>query len=202
MTKKPTFASTGDMTEKTITFAEIGRDLYAFTAEGDPNSGIIFGDDGVIVIVAPATPVMAAPVIERVFVRDISSNSYGNAVGLGMADVISDRLLGKIDWKPTRINSLTASTPAAIRTPVHFPTDRECLEVMLPTVGKLDLAEVTFCRIRNTMAVNRALVSENLLPAIKANPICEILEGPLKFEFDGHGDLTEIFREAREIVHA
>ena len=143
-----------------------------------------------------------APMIERVFVRDISSNSYGNAVGLGMADVISDRLLGKIDWKPTRINSLTASTPAAIRTPVHFPTDRECLEVMMPTVGKLDLAEVTFCRIRNTMAVNRALVSENLLPAIKANPICEILEGPVKFEFDGHGDLTEIFREAREIVHA
>ena len=143
-----------------------------------------------------------APMIERVFVRDISSNSYGNAVGLGMADVISDRLLGKIDWKPTRINSLTASTPAAIRTPVHFPTDRECLEVMMPTVGKLDLAEVTFCRIRNTMAVNRALVSENLLPAIKANPICEILEGPVKFEFEGHGDLTEIFREAREIVHA
>ncbi len=143
-----------------------------------------------------------APAIERIFVRDISSNSYGNAVGLGMADVISDRLLGKIDWKPTRINSLTASTPAAIRTPVHFPTDRECIEVMMPTVGKLNLGDVTICRIRNTMEVNRALVSENLLPMIKANPICEILEGPLKFEFDDHGDLTEIFREAGDIVHA
>ena len=143
-----------------------------------------------------------APVIERIFVRDISSNSYGNAVGLGMADVISDRLLGKIDWKPTRINSLTASTPAAIRTPVHFATDRECIEVMMPTVGKLDLSDVTFCRIRNTMEVNRALVSQNLLPAIKANPICEIIEGPLPFEFDDHGDLTEVFREAGDIVHA
>ena len=60
------FASTGDMAEKKITFAEIGRDLYAFTAEGDPNSGIIIGDDGVIVIDAQATPAMAGQVIERV----------------------------------------------------------------------------------------------------------------------------------------
>src|SRR5256885_3452993 len=53
-------------------------------------------------------------VIQRIFVRDLSDLSYGNGVGLGMADVISDRLLNKIDWNPTRINSLTASTPAAI----------------------------------------------------------------------------------------
>ena len=45
MTKK--FASQGDMTEKKITFDEIGRDLWAFTAEGDPNSGVIFGEDSV-----------------------------------------------------------------------------------------------------------------------------------------------------------
>jgi glyoxylase-like metal-dependent hydrolase (beta-lactamase superfamily II) len=54
------------MAEKKITFSEIGRDLYAFTAEGDPNSGIIIGDDGVIVIDAQATPAMAGLVIERV----------------------------------------------------------------------------------------------------------------------------------------
>src|SRR5499427_275929 len=60
------FASTGDVSEKNISFAEIGRDLYAFTAEGDPNSGIIIGDDGVIVVDAQATPVMAGLVIERV----------------------------------------------------------------------------------------------------------------------------------------
>jgi hypothetical protein len=144
----------------------------------------------------------ATPIIERIFIRDISSNSYGNAVGLGMADVISDRLLQKIDWKPTRINSLTASTPAAIRTPVHFPTDRECLEVMMPTVGKLDMRDVTFCRIRNTMEVNRALVSENLLPQIQANPICEVLEGPTPFEFDSSDNLTEVFRGVEDLVHA
>ena len=60
------FASTGDTADKTISFDEIGRDLYAFTAEGDPNSGIIVGDDGVMVVDAQATPVMALEVIERV----------------------------------------------------------------------------------------------------------------------------------------
>jgi glyoxylase-like metal-dependent hydrolase (beta-lactamase superfamily II) len=60
------FASTGDLADKKITFAEIGPDLYAFTAEGDPNSGVIVGEDGVIVVDAQATPVMAGLVIERV----------------------------------------------------------------------------------------------------------------------------------------
>ena len=60
------FASTGDLADKPITFDAIGPDLYAFTAEGDPNSGVIVGDDGVMVIDAQATPVMARQVIDRV----------------------------------------------------------------------------------------------------------------------------------------
>ncbi len=60
------FASTTDLAEKKITFSEIGPDLYAFTAEGDPNSAVIVGDDGCIVFDAQATPAMAGKVIERV----------------------------------------------------------------------------------------------------------------------------------------
>jgi glyoxylase-like metal-dependent hydrolase (beta-lactamase superfamily II) len=60
------FASTGDVAEKKISFDEIGTGLYAFTAEGDPNSGVVVGDDSVMVIDAQATPVMAAEVIARV----------------------------------------------------------------------------------------------------------------------------------------
>jgi len=60
------FASAGDMAEKTISFTEVGPDLYAFTAEGDPNTGVIIGDDSVMVVDAQATPVMAGRVIEKI----------------------------------------------------------------------------------------------------------------------------------------
>src|SRR6516162_9309574 len=60
------FASTGDLTEKKISFTEIGPDFYAFTAEGDPNTGVIIGDDGVMVVDAQATPKMADKVIARI----------------------------------------------------------------------------------------------------------------------------------------
>ena len=60
------FASQGDLSEKTISFTEIGRDLWAFTAEGDPNTGVIIGDDSVMVIDAQATPRLANIVVEKI----------------------------------------------------------------------------------------------------------------------------------------
>ena len=60
------FASQGDMSDKKISFTEIGAGLYAFTAEGDPNSGVIIGDDSVMIIEAQATPRLAQKVIDCV----------------------------------------------------------------------------------------------------------------------------------------
>jgi glyoxylase-like metal-dependent hydrolase (beta-lactamase superfamily II) len=60
------FASTGDMAEKKVTFAELGRSLYAYTTEGDPNTGLIVGDECCMVVDAQATPLMAMDVISRV----------------------------------------------------------------------------------------------------------------------------------------
>ena len=66
MTDTKAFASAGDMTKKTVTFSEIGRGLYAYTAEGDPNTGIIVGDEAVMIVDAQATPKMAEDVIAKV----------------------------------------------------------------------------------------------------------------------------------------
>ncbi len=137
------------------------------------------------------------PRFERLFLRNLSELTYNSGVGLGMADVVTDRLVDRIDWEPTWINSLTANTPAAIRTPIHFPTDRECLERIAPTVGKVDLGEVTFAWIRNTMELGRVAVSENLLPAIQANPLAEI-EAVVDFEFDGAQNLISPFAPVME----
>jgi glyoxylase-like metal-dependent hydrolase (beta-lactamase superfamily II) len=60
------FASQGDLTAKKTSFTRLSKNAYAFTAEGDPNSGVIVGDDGVMVIDTQATPTMAREVIRRV----------------------------------------------------------------------------------------------------------------------------------------
>jgi glyoxylase-like metal-dependent hydrolase (beta-lactamase superfamily II) len=60
------FASTGDLGPKKLSFDELGEGLYAYTAEGDPNTGVIVGDDACAVIDAQATPQMAQDVIARV----------------------------------------------------------------------------------------------------------------------------------------
>ncbi|MFT5341171.1 MAG: glyoxylase-like metal-dependent hydrolase (beta-lactamase superfamily II) [Paracoccaceae bacterium] len=72
------FASQGDMTEKNISFTEVGEGLWAFTAEGDPNSGVIIGDDSVMIIEAQATPRLANKVIEKV--REVTDKPISHLV--------------------------------------------------------------------------------------------------------------------------
>src|SRR6266404_4336880 len=123
------------------------------------------------------------PKFQRVFVRNLSEKTYNSAVGLGMADIVTDRLVHRIDWQPTTINSLTANTPAAIRTPLHFATDQECIERISPTVGKLNLDDVTYGWIRNTMELVRIGLSENLRGEVEKNPILDI-EATVEVEVD------------------
>jgi hypothetical protein len=139
------------------------------------------------------------PKFERIFVRNLSELTYNSGVGLGMADVVTDRLVDRIDWEPTWINSLTANTPAAIRTPIHFPTDRECLERVAPTVGKIDLSEVTYAWMRNTMELGRLGLSENLRAKIEKNPLLEI-EATVDFDFDGRNNLISPFIPIEEMA--
>ncbi|SIT76319.1 Glyoxylase, beta-lactamase superfamily II [Yoonia rosea] len=72
------FASQGDMTEKEISFTKIGPGLYAFTAEGDPNSGVIIGDESVMIVEAQATPRLANKVIECV--RSVTDKPISHVV--------------------------------------------------------------------------------------------------------------------------
>jgi glyoxylase-like metal-dependent hydrolase (beta-lactamase superfamily II) len=72
------FASQGDMADKKISFTEVGKGLWAFTAEGDPNSGVIIGDDSVMIVEAQATPRLASKVIEKV--REVTDKPITHVV--------------------------------------------------------------------------------------------------------------------------
>lgn len=105
------FASAGDMSEKQISFTEIGRDLWAFTAEGDPNSGVIIGDDSVMIIEAQATPRLANKVIEKV--RSVTDKPITHLV---LTHYHAVRVLGASAYNaPTIVMSDTARAMVAER---------------------------------------------------------------------------------------
>ncbi|MBF9031749.1 MBL fold metallo-hydrolase [Rhodobacterales bacterium HKCCE3408] len=105
------FASAGDMSEKTISFTEIGEGLYAFTAEGDPNSGVIVGDDSVMIVEAQATPRLARKVIEKV--REVTDKPISHLV---LTHYHAVRVLGASAYEaPQVIMSDTARAMVAER---------------------------------------------------------------------------------------
>jgi hypothetical protein len=134
-------------------------------------------------------PWPGAPQIERIFIRDLNPESYGNASGVGLADIIHDRLLERMDPHPTWINALTAATPPAVRTPIHFSTDRECLERISLTVGKHEIEDVRLAWIQNTLQLSPIALSVNLRAEIEKNPLLEIVEEAHHLPFDRHGNL-------------
>jgi hypothetical protein len=129
------------------------------------------------------------PKVHRLYARGLSELTHHSGVGLGMADVVHDRLVREVNWTPTYINALTATTPAAVRTPIHFSSDRECLTRIAATVGKTDPRTVTFCRIRNTMELIRLAVSENLVPELAS--VANVVSEPFEIEFNASGDLID-----------
>jgi hypothetical protein len=129
------------------------------------------------------------PSIQRLFVRELDPLSHGNAMGIGMADVTTERLVRQIDWEPTRINALSSGIPSRIRVPAHFATDRECLEWVAATAGKLDPADVTFGWIRNTLELDRLAVSPNLRPHLEGHARAA-MEGETDVRWDAEGNLV------------
>jgi glyoxylase-like metal-dependent hydrolase (beta-lactamase superfamily II) len=97
MTNKA-FASQADLEEKKVSFTRLSDHAYAYTAEGDPNTGIVIGDDAVMVIDTQATPVMAADVIRRI--REVTDKPIRYVV---LSHYHAVRVLGASAYKPEHI---------------------------------------------------------------------------------------------------
>jgi glyoxylase-like metal-dependent hydrolase (beta-lactamase superfamily II) len=92
------FASQADMAEKRITFSRLSEHAYAFTAEGDPNTGVVVGDDAVMVIDTQATPKMAQAVIQRI--RSVTDKPIRYVV---LSHYHAVRVLGATAYEPQHV---------------------------------------------------------------------------------------------------
>jgi glyoxylase-like metal-dependent hydrolase (beta-lactamase superfamily II) len=92
------FASQADLAEKKVSFTKLSDNAYAYTAEGDPNSGVVIGDDAVMVLDTQATPVMAADVIRRI--REVTDKPIKYVV---LSHYHAVRVLGASAYEPQHI---------------------------------------------------------------------------------------------------
>ncbi|MBC8229950.1 DUF2088 domain-containing protein [bacterium] len=132
------------------------------------------------------------PAILRIFVRDLTEESNGNACGIGLADFTTTRLVEKIDRPATYMNSITALGPQKVRTPVYYDTDREAIENALDTVGLTKPKDCRVVRIESTLHLGEVEISESLLPAAQTKADLEITGELREMEFDKYGNLKPL----------
>lgn len=125
--------------------------------------------------------------VKRILVRDLHPDSQGNALGIGFADFTTDRLVRAMDYGKTVTNALTGISPEKAAVPIHFPTDRECMETALGSLGSWTPEAVRLVRIRDTKHLDIVGVSPALLGELPDH--CELLTEPEIMAFDQAGNL-------------
>lgn len=131
------------------------------------------------------------PVIRRLFVRGLTPQSHGNAVGIGIADFVTTRLVNSIDRNSTYINSLTAVTPQLSKIPVYFDTDREVIQKAIGTLALPKDAPIKCIRIADTLSLEEVQVSESYSSEIEGRNDLQAISSAQDMVFDADGNLAE-----------
>jgi len=130
--------------------------------------------------------------IKRLFVRDLTENSNGNATGIGLADLTTKRLVDKINYQATYMNCITGISIEKAAVPMHFVTDQEAVRVALGSIGLIAPEKSKIVRIKNTLHVDEVEVSEVYREELGQRSDLEVLEGPQPMPFDPKGDLSPL----------
>ena len=131
-----------------------------------------------------------APQIRLIYVRDLTPESGGNALGVGLADAIHERLYRKIDLQKMYANARTSMNPPMPRIPIFWPSDQQALAWLLGALGSPEPAEQRVAWIRNTLNLNRIAISELLARDAAALPGWRLLPEPFAPAFDEAGNFA------------
>lgn len=127
----------------------------------------------------------------RIGILDLTNETLGNFVGLGMADTCSKRVVEKISTDATYPNSLTSTVTELCKIPMYFDDHKKTIQATIKMVPAKSPEEVTMIRINNTLAMDTIWVSENLLEKVKKTPGMEILSEAEELKFDANGNLFD-----------
>lgn len=127
------------------------------------------------------------PKITRIVVLDLTAEAHGNAVGVGLADYTTQRLIDKTDQAVTAINCITAMSPEKGRFPIALKTDKEAVEAALDTIGAIDPEKARLVHIKNTLEIGELDVSGAFLKEVGGRKDLKLIKelGTMSFESDG-----------------
>jgi hypothetical protein len=140
-------------------------------------------------------PDFARPAVTRLVVLDVSDESHGNIVGIGFADLTTERLVARMDPTSFRINVLTSCFLERARIPITLPTDRDVISAAIETCWRIDPSEARMVVIPNTLELNDLWVSEALADEVAADPHLsrETEYLPMSFGDDGTLEQEKLF---------
>lgn len=127
------------------------------------------------------------PNYQTIVLLDLTPESHGNAMGIGLADLTTKRVIDMVDIKSTYTNALTTGIWAAARLPISLENDRAVLKMALSRV--CDPRKVRMAYIANTLFLETFWASEALLPELRAKGSIEVDGTPQALRFSGEGRL-------------
>jgi len=132
------------------------------------------------------------PHVRMLFVRDVTPEAEGNAIGVGLADMTTSRLVQKIDYAAMHMNAITSGVAEAARVPMAFDTDRKAIDTALGMIGLTPPEQARVVRIKNTLLLTEMDVSEAMLSEVEANERLSPASAPAELGFDGSGNLLPL----------
>jgi hypothetical protein len=129
------------------------------------------------------------PNVKYLIVGDVSEESHGNALGVGLADLTTERLVGQIDRNAMNANVATSTFLERAKVPMVLSTDEEALQTAVRCNWGVPPEETRFVRIPNTLHLEHLYVSENLVEEALANSDAEVVSGPEELRFGADGSL-------------
>ncbi len=125
----------------------------------------------------------------RLVVLDVTDESEGNAIGLGRADLATQRAFDKADFEQMYPNALTSHVLDPSRIPVILANDRLAIAAAIKTCVAVDPADIRLMHIRNSLDIEKVRVTANLVDAALRTGRCELLREPAPMRFDSDGNL-------------
>jgi len=136
------------------------------------------------------------PNIRRIFVRDLTTETHGNAIGIGLADFTTSRAVKAINKETSYINALTALTPQTVKIPIHFDTDKEAISNALNSLALRDTSAARIVRISDTLSLEIMQVSEAFVSEVVDDRRLVSLDHVNELAFDNSDNLLPIFNHA------